>query len=310
MPINFHELIDDSGFDGARAKFEKLVTQLAHVKHKAMGVAARPGDWGIDAFAGELDGVVAIWQAKLFLGEVGDSQRKQIRDSFNSARKAADDHDHEVGAWTLCIPTDLDPEALTWWENWKKRQQRKHGVLIELWPATKLEGMLLLPEAIHLARHYFPRSMGGEIPTPPAEILPLPDDHSYEDALFIKQLEAADVVETDSAKRQFFNYETLARDVADKADPAELQTLQAIEAEIHAIWETRFTAADLDPQTGKDPKLVPAVMDAIRSQHASEPPTLPPMSFMHRMGTMHRVVENGVAGWVAHFRRIAEQYRA
>jgi len=61
MSINFYELIGDDDLDGARAKFERLVIAVAHVRHQAMGVAARPGDWGIDAFFGELDGKIAIW---------------------------------------------------------------------------------------------------------------------------------------------------------------------------------------------------------------------------------------------------------
>lgn len=310
VPVNFYELIGDGGVDGARAKFEQLIVALAHVKFQAMGVAARPGDWGIDAFFGELDGEIAIWQAKFFIEGVGKPQQQQIRASFKSALKAADEHDHEVGAWTLCLPADLEPDALAWWEKWKRRQQREHGVAIDLWSATKLEGMLLMPEGVHLARHYFPVSVGATAPGAAPQVLPLPDEHDYDEALFIKQLEAADVVETESAKRQFFNYETLARDIADKADPTELKTLETVEAEVHAIWENRFGAAKLDPETGKDPELVAAVMDAIHSHHASAPASLPPMSFMHQMGTMHRVVENGDAGWVGHFRKIAELYRA
>src|SRR6201995_1718132 len=116
MPINFHELIDGGGDEGARFKFERLVIQLAHLKHKAMGVKANPGDWGIDALFGDLDGVVAVWQAKFFPDEIGNSQKKQIRDSLKEAVKAAAEHDHELGAWTVAVPVDLDAEAQKWWD--------------------------------------------------------------------------------------------------------------------------------------------------------------------------------------------------
>lgn len=275
-----------------------------------MGVAAHPGDWGIDAFFGELDGMIAIWQAKYFMDGVGDAQKKQIRESFNSALKAAEDHDHEVEMWTLCLPIDLNPDALQWWQKWKRRQEREHQVVIDLWGRTKLEGLLLTPECIHLARHYFPASVGAAEPGGSPEILPLPDDHGYDAALFVRQLKAAEIVETESAKRQFFNYEALARDVADKGDPTEKNTLSTVEAEVHAIWETNFGVASYDPKTGVDPNLVSEVMAEIKANHGITPPSLPPMSFIHHMGTMHRVVENGDAGWVAHFREIAESYRA
>jgi hypothetical protein len=310
VSINFYELIGDGGLDGARAKFERLVVAIAYVKHRAMSVAAKPGDWGIDAFAGRLDGVIAIWQAKYFIDGVGESQIKQIRSSFKSALKAADDHDHKVGTWTLCIPVDFDPESLTWWEGWKRRQEKQTGVTIDLWARTQLEALLLKPDCMHLARFFFPNSMGAGTAGASPETLPLPDHHDYDEALFVKQLEASEIAETQAAKQQFFNYEALARDVADKGDETEKNSLTTVEAEVRAIWETEFGAADHDPETGVDRGLVAKVMAEIRANHASSPATLPPMGFVHHMGTMHRVVENGEAGWVAHFRKIAEEYRA
>jgi hypothetical protein len=241
---------------------------------------------------------------------VGEAQKKQIRESFKSALKAAKDRDHKVEMWTLCLPVDLDPDAMAWWQGWKRRQERKHEVVIDLWSRTNLEGLLLTPECIHLARHFFPVSVGAAAPGGSPEILPLPDDHGYDEALFVRQLEVAEIVETESAKRQFFNYEALARDVADKGDSTEKNTLATVEAEVHAIWETRFGAASHDPETGVDPNLVANVMAEIHANQATGPPSLPPMSFIHHMGTMHRVVENGDAGWVEHFRQIAEAYRA
>jgi hypothetical protein len=310
VSINFHELIGDGGLDGARERFERLIVAIAFVKHRAMSVAAKPGDWGIDAFAGQLDGVIAIWQAKYFIEGVGENQVKQIRSSFKSALKAAEEHDHEIGAWTLCIPVDLDPETLVWWEGWKRRQEKQTGVVIDLWARTQLEALLLKPDCLHLARFFFPGSTGGGMPTASPETLALPGDHDYDEALFVKQLEASEIVETQAAKQQFFNYEALARDVADKGDESEKNSLTTVEAEVRAIWETEFGAADHDPDTGVDKKIVAKVMAEIRANHASSPMTLPPMGFVHHMGTMHRVVENGDAGWVAHFRAIAEEYRA
>ena len=310
MPINFRELIGQGDVDGARRKFELLVVQLAHLQHQAIGVLARPGDWGIDAFTGRLDGEIAIWQAKFFLDAVGKSQRDQIRESFGSALKATTERDHEVRAWTLCLPVDLDPAAQKWWEGWKRKMEREHDLVIELWGATELEAMLLLPDAAHLARHFFPGSMGVSPTSPAARLMPLPADHGYDDALFVRQLMEADITENESAKRQFFNYEALARDVADKADPIEVQTLETLEAEIHAIWENRFAGASMDPETGKDHDFHSGVMETIRNHFSADPKSLPPMSVVHHFGTMHRVVENGDAGWVAHLRKIGEEYRA
>lgn len=310
MPINFHEFFVNSDEAGARAKFERLVIQLSHLRHGAMGVLANPGDWGIDAFVGDLEGSVAVWQAKFFFDGVEDSQKGQIRESFAAARKAAAKEGYKVDAWTLAIPAELDAPATQWWQGWKRKEERETGIKIELWPLTKLEAMLLSPDAVRIAHHFFPSSFPLTPDLGVVEVAELPPGHELDEALFVRQLEAANIHENESAKRQFFNYEALARDVADKADPTEAGTLQALEAEIHAIWEARFGAAQPDPSTGIDPHLHVAVMDAIREAHAAVPATLPPMSVVHKMGSMHLIVDNGEAGWVTHFRDIAKAYRA
>ncbi len=53
-------------------------------------MTASPGNWGIDAFIGELDnGVLGVWQAKLYLDKTDVGQQGDIRKSYNSAAKAA-----------------------------------------------------------------------------------------------------------------------------------------------------------------------------------------------------------------------------
>jgi hypothetical protein len=42
--------------------------------------------------------------------------------------------------------------------------------------------------------------------------------------------------------------------------------------------------------------------------HSSGCPLLIPMSLVHRLGSMHQVVEYGGAGWVLEFRKIDEGY--
>jgi hypothetical protein len=41
-------------------------------------VAANPGDWGIDVFAGDLGGLVTAWQSKYFVPVVGKEHQNQI----------------------------------------------------------------------------------------------------------------------------------------------------------------------------------------------------------------------------------------
>jgi hypothetical protein len=226
MPVNFFELIGPGGKDEGRHVFERLIVQLVRLGHPAMGIAASPGDWGIDALVGELDEIVSVWQAKYFIDGFGEDQHQQVRESFKAAVKAAEDHDYTIDTWTLCVPVELEPATAQWWSGWRRRTSRTTGIQIDLWTGSALEETLAAPEAEHIARSYFPMSMGAASVPPPATVLPVPAGVHYNDALFIKQLTEAGIAETASAKRQFFNYEVLSREVADKADPQEVQTLE------------------------------------------------------------------------------------
>jgi hypothetical protein len=157
---------------------------------------------------------------------------------------------------------------------------------------------------------YFPIGGAGATPPPaaPQPIEELPEDVSYQDMLFIKQLQAARIVELDSAKQQFFNAEALAREVADKRVAEHMQALQAERADLRSMWEDRYNKACADSDAGDRllPELHPQVMEAIERRHDSGRVEVLPMHLLHRKGAMHQVVENRGAGWV---RAVAEDHR-
>lgn len=135
--------------------FEDLVVDLVGVEYQGTGsIVARPGDWGIDAFVGQLTqgGCIQVWQAKYFPDKIGDSQKQQIRLAYQQARKAADEHGYRVDAWTLCVPCTLDGPAMAWWNRWRGKQH--HGVTIDLWAENDLRAKLLAPQGAWIYDHY------------------------------------------------------------------------------------------------------------------------------------------------------------
>ncbi|MET8365314.1 MULTISPECIES: hypothetical protein [unclassified Micromonospora] len=97
-PINFraHE-VRTGNSAGARDDFEQMLAMLVRATHPgARLIAANPGDWAIDVLVGDLAGAVVIWQAKYFMPLVTESHQAQIRESFTSALKAAQEHGHQV----------------------------------------------------------------------------------------------------------------------------------------------------------------------------------------------------------------------
>lgn len=309
MAVNFYRLIGEGGKPDAREKFQKLIAQLVRLRHgTARQIEANPGDWGIDVFVGEIDGVISVWQAKFFIDGVDKVQHQQIRDSFKQVVKAADNEGFKLGAWTLCVPVSLSGPSSKWWAGWHKRQQRNHQIQIKLWDETELEHLLISPDADAIRESYFP-SMENTTPPELQPILSLPSEIDYEETLFVKQLRAAEIGELNSAKRQFFNADLLSREVTDKGLKSEKSALANALAEVHALWEHRFIEkTEIDGSTDRLPGLYSSVMRSVERLHKTNPGDVLRMSLVHRFGNMHLIVETGEAGWVRSFRSIATSH--
>ena len=155
--ISFHQLIREGGKEGARESFERLIAQLVLLQYPGVKrIEAHPGDWGLDVIAGDIDDVLSVWQAKFFIDGIGDPQKAQIREAFSQVMAKATEQGFIVDVWTLCIPVDLHPGALTWWTNWKRGKQKECGVRIELMARTDLEALLIAPDAAGIRAAFFP----------------------------------------------------------------------------------------------------------------------------------------------------------
>ncbi|WP_329111704.1 serine/threonine protein kinase [[Kitasatospora] papulosa] len=301
-----HELRTGSP-DGARADFEEMLAQLAGATNPNVRmIAANPGDWGIDAFAGDLGGAITVWQSKYFMPQTTTSQSDQIRDSLKNALKAAAANGHTITLWILCIPSSMDGPAANWWDGWKKRQEKAHGLVIELWDKTTLVKKLQSPEGDHVRRAYYepftapaPGAAQGQMRL----VLDVEEDKAtaLDSALFVRQMTEAGHVELDSAKRQFFNADLVAREVAHKGVPSEVAALSSTDASLHGIWEMQFNECSSE---GTLPALHGRVWREVRSEHDKLPKALR-LEVTHSWGLVHRLVDNRRAGWVTHWRQIA-----
>jgi hypothetical protein len=299
-PINFAAHQFRAGnMAGAREDFEQMLAMLIAASYPgARVIAANPGDWGIDVLLGDLSGLVVIWQSKYFWPAVTRTAQAQIRDSFDSALAAAERNGYQVRQWVLCVPSSMDPATAKWWDRWRARQQSATGTLIELWHETTLREMLARPDAAHIRRHYYDPYLATPAKRP---LHGVDRDTSavLEQALFIRQLRAAGHTEVESAKHEFFNADLMAREITDKGVRRELDALAEADGVAHGIWEARFNAH------AEGPGLHAAVMGEIRESSAF--PAELYASRVHRCGLMHRIVQGGRAGWVRHWRRIAQE---
>ncbi|WP_410875094.1 hypothetical protein [Nocardia sp. A7] len=291
---------------GARVVFQTLVTDLIALRYLAANEVSGPGggDWGIDTYVGRLDQSVVVWQSKFFLSWTGEDQRQQVRDSFKQVNQKARAEGFDLDAWTLCVPCILSPAEQKWWDGWVARQRRENKVKITLWNGLELRRQLMQPDAEILYKRYFVDGV-----TSPASLSVLtPDDVSgFNDALFVRQLEEAGMLETDAARGLFFAAEALARDLASGGNLAGIAALRELHLEVHALWETEYNARISDADAnGRLPRLVEDVLLAAAGCDDPEELRLRPA---HRKGIVHRLVEDSRAGWVRHWRDIAGSHR-
>ncbi|NGO08438.1 serine/threonine protein kinase [Streptomyces sp. HC44] len=266
-------------------------------------IAANPGDWGVDAFAGDLGGEITVWQSKYFWPTTDKNQQQQIRDSLKSVLATAAKKAHTVKMWILCIPSSMDGPTAAWWDSWKKRQEREHNIVIDLWDEIRLTRQLRTPEADDVRRGYYEVYRTDPQTGEPRDLVEVDDDKAaaLESALFIMQMKEAGHVEFDSAKRQFFNADVVAREIAHKGVPAELKALTSTDATLHGLWEARFNQCWAED---KFPSLHASVWSDVRTEHPQLPQILR-LDLPHAWGLVHRLVDNRKAGWVKHWRSVA-----
>lgn len=307
-------LLRAGGDEAARIDFQRMISALVGATHPtATEVRPDPGDWGIDVFVGMLIDRIAIWQSKYFYTSIGDSQKSQIRDSFDSAMKHSAKYGYQVEAWTLCVACELSGPERQWWDRKVKKWQGLHpNVSFDLWDAPRLRRLLLAPEALNVVEEFYPGNTAISRPSPTATFpISTEETPGYSAALFVRQLRVAGLRELDSHRTAYFNADLLVRDVEARAIPVELSAVREIDLGIMGHWEDAVadpaTAPTASEYEGSAKRLLVKVMDCTRG--FSPPPELP-VRAAHVKGLMHRAVEESRAGWVHDWREIAKQHAA
>jgi hypothetical protein len=123
MARNPFEQLQDTTVEPRQA-FEDIVSLILKCLYPdSRRVRVYRGDGGIDAFIGTLGdgGEATVYQVKYFPAPWGDSQKRQIREAYQTARAS---NDYELERWILCVPVRLAKEDLRWFDEWRKKQDR------------------------------------------------------------------------------------------------------------------------------------------------------------------------------------------
>lgn len=305
-----------SGPAGARDAFERLVADIVGIIHPdVQEIQANPGDWGIDAFVGDLGkgGEAHIWQSKYFIDGFSSTQQGDVRSSYKSAQKAAREHGYKIASWTLCIPCELDGPMLTWWNGWQKRTSKADDLTMSLESAGRLRRRLQAPDGVAVKNYYFsplfPLPNTAKLPENTRGLEELVDDAKYDGALFVRQMDEAGLPETFSAREAFFNAEILEREVMDKGIASEVSALSTWRVRVSSTWSIAFNTACQTSAVRQFPHLYGNVTRDIETSHAQEAANLK-AHVIHGIGFLNQAVDNGRAGWVRDWRDIAKKHRA
>ena len=162
---------------GAEHNFEHVVSEIFRATLPgAKQVRVYRGDEGVDTFTGDWgsSGQLDVYQMKFFTDKWGDSQKQQIKASY---QKAAENKNYNLKTWTLVVPARLTASDHKWYSEWKEGKPHT----IELIDGDMLTDKLKEPacaNARQLMREWgakMPGSSNSSLLVPSFEIFKTPD---------------------------------------------------------------------------------------------------------------------------------------
>lgn len=297
--------------DGAREVFARLVTHSVRTLHpSAQAIRPNPGDEGIDTIVGQLNTKSRVYQSKYFPDSIGNSQKKQIRDSFKSCITSV--KIKNMVLWTLCIPIEMSVDEKKWWDGWKKKQEKEHGVKIDLMTLSNFETFYSNSTLKPVFDIALKRVADFQAETDVIEHLKkslakpvksLTDNDQFGDAVFVKKLEAAGVNQHRSARTAFYNFELVRQTIEQGGTSEERAELQNLLENIYSIWEKKFLKKSPN-ELGKD-----FYIEVIEELGKSYPKLSNKLGFqnLHNEGGIHYWADICEAGWTDNFKQILEE---
>lgn len=316
MERDFRYLRDKYGDAGARDIFEKICTQLFHVMYQeeVHNIKVSQGDGGIDIAVGDFSKPIINYQCKYFLDGLDEPQKQQIRNSFT---RAIGNDTYKMSKWGLCLPCTLSVKEFEWWSKWKEKQERNNSIEI-----TLLDGSYLLSklkqydiyekefdEDVRNSLEEILEILTKEKKRLTEEIIELVsniDQEVYEDMLFVKKLEMANIELVDSCIGDFFNAELVEHIIKSKGDDEKIKVLNNLKLKVLSFWQTQYRRYS-DEADGNEllARTYERIEDADTTTLNCE--VLPEISLIAKKGMLHQWAEECSVGWIKGYKQKLEQ---
>lgn len=312
MERDFRYLRDKYGEAGARDIFEKICLQLFQKKYEnAYAVQASPGDDGIDVLVGDLNGDIIVYQCKYFIDGIGDAQKAQIRESYKTVTE-----NYNVVEWYLCVPVLYTVENHKWWSEWKNKKQQKDNLKIDFFDGSRL--LMFLKEC-----DMYDEIFDEDIRNMLAEILEYLNsenlriyneiiydindfsDISYDDCIFVKMLESANIFDTAEYKNDFFNAEIVKQKIVSKGQSQELLMYKQLLSKLKSIWSTQY---NIHKNATDGQGLLNNTYLRVEDLDTTALAASDEVSLLAKKGMLHQLADEKQIGWVENFLKVLEKY--
>lgn len=312
MERDFRYLRDKNGDAGAREIFEKICVNLFQkMFENAYSVKASPGDDGIDILVGDLDKPIVVYQCKYFIDGIGEVQKGQIRDSFNTVTGK-----YSIKEWYLCVPIVFTVENHKWWSEWKTEKQQTYCTQIELYDGSRLIGLLkqkdmyntTFDDDIRLALESIEQYLISENNRIYNEIIfdiNEFSDVSYDDCIFVKMLEIANIVDTSNFKNDFFNAEIAKQKIISKGQKQELTVYEQLKMKLRSIWKTQY---DLFKNPTDGNELIGKTYIRVEDLDTTTLAATDEINLLAKKGMLHQLAEDKKIGWIENYANKLELY--
>lgn len=312
MERDFRYLRDKYGEAGARDIFEKICVELFQKKFEnAYAVQASPGDDGIDVLVGDLDGDIIVYQCKYFIDGIGDTQKAQIRESYKTVTK-----NYNVVEWYLCIPILFTVDNHKWWSEWKNKKQQKDNIKIDFFDGSRL--LMLLKEC-----DMYDKIFDEDVRNLLAEILEYLNSEnlriyneiiydindfsniSYDDCIFVKMLESANIFDIAEYKNDFFNAEIVKQKIVSKGQSRELLMYKQLLNKLKSVWGTQY---NIHKHATDGQGLLNNTYLRVEDLDTTTLAASDEISLLAKKGMLHQLADEKQIGWVENYLKVLEKY--
>ncbi|WP_461811370.1 ABC-three component system protein [Faecalimonas sp.] len=317
MERDFRYLREKHGDAGARDIFEKICTRLLQSKFKndAHNIRVTQGDGGIDILVGDFNAPIENYQCKYFIDGINSSQKAQIKDSFTTAISS---DKYSMKKWILCVPCCLSVSEFKWWSNWRGEQEKIHSIDISLFDGSYLISELKkydiynqeFDEDIRMKLDEILSNIQSEKERLSQEIIADLTDiepADYDDMIFVKKLENANIAMIDGCKRDFFTAEFAEYAIKSKGVPESVRLLNNLKRKVYTYWETQYRRYQSDDD-GNDllTRVYERIEDADTTSLRCTP--LPEVSLSAKKGILHQWAEECSIGWLRNYKEQLDIY--